>query len=80
MQLIQNILTNILVPPHPTSVDLHNFEETGWRKAGRAAACLGQKDYEIKIVLFVHEICPSFGKRKRRKCENIQSKMSNILK
>ena len=66
--------------PHPTSVDLHNFEETGWRKIGRAAACRGQKNYEIKMTLFVHEIFHPFGESRRRKPENIQSKVLNIFK
>jgi hypothetical protein len=68
VQLIQNILTNILVPPHPVRVDLHNFEEFEWTKIGRAAACQSQRVLKFKRHLFVYEIRRHFGEYRRRKC------------
>jgi len=34
--------------PHRDRLDLHNFEEAGRRKIGRAAACPGQRFMELK--------------------------------
>ena len=36
--------------PHPVCLDLHNFEEAGKRKIGRAAACLGQRFMKLKLL------------------------------
>jgi hypothetical protein len=50
LQLIHDILTNILVPPHPLRVDLYKFVDRQLEeKVGRAAACLVPNFYEIKI-------------------------------
>ena len=57
--------------PHPPTRRSINFEQTVIRRNGRAAAC--RDEIDMKHV----GICRLFGKCRRRKTDNIQSKKKN---
>ena len=65
--------------PHPVRVDLHNFEESEWTKNWKSWSLPEPNSFDIKKT-FVYEIRRPFGERRRRKCENIQQTILNILK